>query len=442
MKTIFISSFHVLISRNILAAPFLDLLLTEGWRVVLLVPQEKQIFFTAEFSRPGVVIQWVSPPPTRREVLLRYLSLAALDTRTLSIKRKTELKGRGEWLVRIIGNRRVAHAVLRWLDRRIASREPFAALIRDYRPDCVLATDVGHEYDTRLIHASSDAGVLVVGMVRSWDNLTSKGLIRAVPDLLLVNNEIVKSEAMKLHGVPESRIRVFGIPHYDRYPEPAHPRGEFCRRLGLNPAKRFLVYAPTGDRYLAKNRVDQEVIRIIVAALPPGHELLVRLPPSDSVAIETEAMPSGVIAHRPGAHLSSQSGVFKSNELTRDDDDLLRDTLAYCELVVVGPSTIVIDAAVFDKPIILVGFDGASSPPYYESIRRYWDYDHFQSVLRSDGVRLARNKEELAEWIQRYLSDSSLDREGRKRITREQGFQLDGQSSRRLVAALKETLKS
>ena len=437
MRTIFISSFHVLISRNILAAPFLDLLREGGSRVVLLVPQEKQIFFTAEFAKPGVVIQWVSPRPARREALARYLSLAALDTRTLAIKRKTELGGRGRWLVKLIGNRRAARATLRWLDRRISPREPFAALIREYRPDWVFATDVGHEADIRLIQAAKDAGVPVAGMVRSWDNLTSKGLIRAVPDLLLVNNDIVKSEAQKLHGIPESRIRVVGIPHYDRYPKPAHPRGEFCRRLGLDPAKRFLLYAPTGDRYLAKNRVDGEVIRIIASVLPEEYELLVRLPPTDSANLEGGAPPR-VILHRPGAQVSTRPGAFKSNELTREDDDLLRDTLAYCELVVAGPSTIVIDAAVFDKPIILVGFDGASSPPYYESIRRYWDYDHFQPVLRSDGVRLAKSKEELTEWIRRYHSDPALDRGGRERITREQSFKLDGQSSRRLSTVFEE----
>lgn len=409
-------------------------------RVVLLVPQEKQIFFTAEFLRPGVVIQWVSLRQTRREALLRYLSLAALDTRTLSIKRKTELGGRGKWLSRIIGNRRWARAFIRWLDRLMAPREPFAALIREYRPDLVFATDVGHEADIRLIHASRVARVPVLGMVRSWDNLTSKGVIRAVPDILCVNNEIVRREAAELHGILESRIRVVGIPHYDRYPKPAHPREEFCRSIGLDPAKRFILYAPTGDRYLAKNRVDQDAIQSIASAMPQDYQLLVRMPPSDSTKLDA-AMPANVVVHRPGVQLSPQSGVFKTNELTREDDDLLRDTLFYCELVVAGPSTIVVDAAVFDKPIILVGFDGNANPPYYESIRRYWDYDHFQPILKSGGVKLVRSGMDLEEWLKKYLADPALDRAGRAEIATEQGFRLDGQSSRRLAEVVEGTVK-
>lgn len=440
-KTIFITSFHVLISRNILATPLLELLGQGGVEVVLLVPDGKREFFVRQFAGPGVRVEGVPTGLVRRDALLRYFALAGLATRTLAIKRKTEMGGSGEWAATLAGNRGVTRCLVRRASSLLTPRRRFSTLFEQYRPALVFATDVQNENDVRLLHEAHDRGTKTVGMVRSWDNLTAKGLIRFIPELLIVNNDIIKAEAVRLHAVPAALIRVVGIPHYDRYPAPAHPREEFSRRLGLDPAKPFLVYAPTGDRYLAKNRVDREVIRIIAAALPPDFELLVRMPPTDSANLEA-VIPPHVIVHRPGTHLSSQPGVFKLSELTRDDDDLLRDTLAYGDLVVAGPSTIVVDAAVFDTPIILVGFDGDAAPPYYESIRRYWDYDHLGPILSSGGARLARSAEELRTWLGRYLGHPSYDRTGRERIRLEQCARLDGRSSQRLAEVLLETLRN
>mgnify|MGYP001559820537 CR=1 FL=1 len=437
MKTIFITSFHVLISRNILAAPLLGELLNQGnVRAVLLVPERKRQFFEQEFGRPGVIIEGVPRMLNRRDAFLRYLALASLNTKSLAIKRRTEMRGMGSWLVKFIGNRPRARSIIRRLDNWLTPRERFGSLLDRYQPRLIFSTDVQNENDIRFIREAKDRGITVAGMVRSWDNLTAKGLIRAIPDILIVNNEIIKREAVELHGIPESRIRVVGIPHYDRYTGPAHSREEFSRQAGLDPAKPFVLYAPTGDRYLAENQVDQEIIKIIAPSLPASHQLLVRLPPADSVNLKDFSTPANVFFDRPGRQLARDPNLFRLNELTREDDDHLRDTLAFCDLVIAGPSTIIIDAAVFDKPVILIGFDGAKTTPYYQSIRRYYDYDHFQPVLKNRGVRLAKSVGELKEWLAKYIKEPALDQAGRAKIREEQCLKLDGQSSQRLAETL------
>ncbi|MBI2055483.1 MAG: CDP-glycerol glycerophosphotransferase family protein [Candidatus Sungbacteria bacterium] len=437
MKAILITSFHPLISRNILSTPLIDLLISGGVRVILAVPENKTGFFESEFIRDGVSVAGVSRDLTRRDRILRYLALAALGTRALAIKRKSDMGGSGALLTRLIANRPLARRAIRALDAVITPRGRFSALLGRERPDIVFSTDVQNENDVRLIREAKRRHIPVVGMVRSWDNLTAKGLIRVVPDRLIVHNEIIKGEAVKLHGISEDKISVVGIPHYDRYlTGPAHQREQFCGQLNLDPAKRFVIYAPVGDRYLRENKVDREIIDLIVSFLPPSHHLIVRLPPMDSVVLDNRPDFPNVTVMRPGKQLSRNKVMFRNNELTLQDDELLRDMLFYCDLVVSGPSTFIIDAAVFDKPIILVGFDGDTTPPYYESIRRYWDYDHMRSIISSGGARFARSKEELAAWARRYLNDASLDRADRRRIATEYCWRLDGQSSQRLVDAL------
>ena len=434
MHTIFITSFHVLISRNILGSPLLDLLLASGdTEIVILVPEEKREFFAVHFGRPGVTVVGVPSVHTRRDVWLRYLALAASDTATIRIKRSTELAGRGRWLARIIGSGAFWRRLIRVSAPWIVPRGRFAPLFDRYRPALVFATDVQGELDIRLMVEARGRGIPVIGMVRSWDNLTAKGLVSIVPDILAVNNAIVRDEAVQLHGIPKERIRIVGIPHYDRYISgAAHPREAFAKEVGLRPDERFVLYAPTGDRYLGENALDSYIIRQLAGFLPPGYRLLVRMPPSDSVRLDPGTLPAQVVIHRPGQDLSGGGRRFKSNELSPEDDELLRDTLAYAELVVAGPSTILIDAAAFDKPVVAIAFDDQPGRPYHESIRRYYDYDHFQPVIASGGVRLVRSQGEFGEWVTKYLAEPALDREGRGRIVAEQCWRFDGQSSRRL----------
>ena len=73
--------------------------------------------------------------------------------------------------------------------------------------------------------------------VFSWDHLSSKALLRSVPDRVLLWNETQKQEAMRWHGMPADRIVVTGAQCYDQWFDrtPSRdraivlPRGRACR---------------------------------------------------------------------------------------------------------------------------------------------------------------------------------------------------------------------
>src|SRR3989338_9122603 len=56
-KTIFINSFHVLVSRNILASPFFDLLKKDGWKIVVVMPEKKREDFERGFGGENVFFE-------------------------------------------------------------------------------------------------------------------------------------------------------------------------------------------------------------------------------------------------------------------------------------------------------------------------------------------------------------------------------------------------
>lgn len=441
MKTIFITSFHPLISRNILSTPTIDLLLQRGdTQIVVVIPDNKRKFFNEKIGRPGVIIEAIPRTNTSYDGFFRYLALAVLNTRSLAIKRKTELEGQGAFIARFIGGRPFWLAVIRTLERILYPRNFARELFLKYRPELVFATDVQNEEDVRLMRAASRRGVATIGMVRSWDNLTSKGLVRFIPDKLLVNNEIVKNEAIHYHYVPKEKIEVVGIPHYDFYINGERSsRDEFFKQIGGDPRKRLILFAPTGDRYLAANTVDRDVLEILRDSIPSDCQILVRFPPQDTVDFAGFENNGRVFFDR-------QTSTYTANprkvEFTPEMEKHLADTLFYADVLVVGPSTMSVDAALFDKPIISIGFDGKEKREYYNSIRRYFDYNHQQAILKSGGVKYVTSALELQEALSLYLLNPQADAEGRKRIVREQCWRDDGKSSERVTDAILSSMSA
>jgi len=100
-----------------------------------------------------------------------------------------------------------------------------------------------------------------------------------------------------------------------------------------------------------------------------------------------------------------------------------------------------IDAVVFNKPVVFIGFDGEPNRPYWKSLRRFYDYDHQRSILQTKGVKLAKSLEELVEQVKEYLNNPSLDEKGRRKIIEERCWSLDGESGERLAGIILNFLK-
>ena len=438
-KTVFISSFHPFISRNILATELLARLTGQGIRVVLLVPEKKKNFFDEEFGswrEKGVAIESFDTSLLWQDRFLNYLALAALSTRTLWLKRRTEMKGSGTFATYLLANP-LGQLLTRALSRLLTPSETYAEAFKRYVPDAVFMTDINSLFDVRLYYDAHARSIPVLGMVRSWDNLTAKGLMRVIPELLAVHSDTEKREARTLHGVKEERIRVIGIPHYDRYVTGERmSRERFFDGLGISHHKRLVLFTPTGDRYLSQNTIDKEITDLLDTELPEDCHLLVRLPPTDKVASLENYQGRRVTIERP----STRFKTFKNIELAPGDEEHLADTLQWSDLVVTGPSTICIDAAFFNKPVILIGFDGKHERPYLSGLRRYYDYDHWKPILESGGVWFAETQEDFKKALDAYLKDASLHQSGRERIVKDEAYNRDGKSAERLVQVLMELI--
>jgi hypothetical protein len=135
--------------------------------------------------------------------------------------------------------------VLDVCDRAIPASHGVQQLVRHEDPDVVLVTPhlMPSSTDAQYARSAAAAGVPTAICIASWDNLSSKQLLRVVPDLLTVWNDVQRDEAVSIHGVPNDRVVSTGAQCFDHwFGWPPRPRAEFCARIGLDPAKPYVLY--------------------------------------------------------------------------------------------------------------------------------------------------------------------------------------------------------
>ena len=149
-------------------------------------------------------------------------------------------------------------AALRSVERLIPVSPALEQFIRDQHPDLLLVTpliELGSQ-QVDYVKCARTLGIPSALCVASWDNLTSKGLIRLVPDRVVVWNEAQKAEAVTLHGVAPERVAMTGAQVFDRWfvARPTRSREEFCRIVGLDPARPFVLYVGS-SQFIAPDEV-------------------------------------------------------------------------------------------------------------------------------------------------------------------------------------------
>jgi hypothetical protein len=143
----------------------------------------------------------------------------------------------------------VAHFVSRLaavVEAAIPTDPDIDAVVGSIAPDVVVVTPLVDfvSYQIDYVKTAKRLNIPVSMAVASWDNLTNKGTVNVQPDQVIVWNTAQKREAVDLHGVSPERVRVTGAQLFDDWFDrrPSQTREEFCERIGLDPARPFLLY--------------------------------------------------------------------------------------------------------------------------------------------------------------------------------------------------------
>jgi len=179
---------------------------------------------------------------------LRYLDPRYADTPHLTRRARDRAPRSIVALAEMSGPRGAAilGRILRTLERGIPVSAGLERYIGDQAPDVVIIAPLVELGSPQMDHlaAAKAQGARTALAVASWDHLSSKAVIRNLPDVILVWNDIQKQEAIEMHGVPADRVVVTGAHCYDQWfgRAPSRSRESFCSRVGLRSDRPFIVY--------------------------------------------------------------------------------------------------------------------------------------------------------------------------------------------------------
>jgi hypothetical protein len=443
---------------NVLRSGIIDRVLDAhpSAEAVIASPLAKDDTFVREFTRER--IQFDDLPPHRPEGLearlLALVQAAYIDSGVTESVRIRKLEAGAKRSMRWIRLKRLiasslAPSMVRARSRydvidRLVSHEAADSLFDRHRPVLYIASSPGLIFaEVPLLRTAARRGVRSMAVDPSWDNFTNKLLPVRHVDRLIVWNELMREQAVAFHGYWPDEVRLAGAPQWDLYfrSRAGDTRDAFFRRIGADPSRK-LVTLTTTPRELYRHH--DHVLRVLIEGIRSGawcaSQILVRLHPRDDLRAYDEFRHApDVIIEKP-FRPTVPTGDGLAIDITAENQRHLADTMRYSDVVVNVASTIAIEAAIFDTPVVNISFDGETPSDFVTSSRRYYRFTHYQHVMRHGAVRIAETPSQLIDYVGRYLADRSLDRDGRRRVVAEQCQFVDGRSAERIAQFVAEEL--
>jgi len=330
-----------------------------------------------------------------------------------------------------------------WVARRAPAVERYRRSFREWGTSVLFCSHQRPPAIVAPVLAARSLGIPTATFIFSWDNLSSKGRIAAPFDHFLVWSALMRDELLRFYpDISANRVHIVGTPQFEPYADATRlwSREEFFRRVHADPARPLICY--TGAD-VGTCPGDQEYVRILLEHIRAGRiardaQVLLRPTPVDAGSRYDHlraAYPELRYARPEWAH--PQGGGWDSVIPFPEDVQFLANLTYHSDLNVNWASTVTLDFALRDKPVINVAFDVGTPHPYGLSPGELYERaEHYRPVIELNAARIARSPEELAAHVNAYLMDPSLDREGRRRLVELEVATPAGGSTARILESL------
>lgn len=349
-------------------------------------------------------------------------------------------------LLKLLGMGLGAARLEGWFEGRLEQllvkypRSPEAAdRLARLRPSLVVSTGPYQFNEPAVTAAAKAAGVPVVAYIPSFDNITTKNRLVPKYDAYIVWSQDQRRQLQDHY--PHARhapVYAVGAPQYDVFFQDRfmQTRAEFCAGMGLREDRTLILYA-LGSPNLLKGEVDGaiEFAKWVVQGRFGDAQLVVRPHPlfdNGELKKRLEGFGPRVVLQRP---FGLEAGAVRSQ-----DAEAIRqwvNSFRHADVVVNLSSTVAVDAALCDRPVVNLDYDpapGGPQTPLIRDINHVWC--HFAPVAQSGAVWLAQTPGELQRAVRTYLEHPELHREERRRMVEHVCGKADGHSGERWARAV------
>ncbi len=435
MKTVFLAIPNFVASGDLLRTEYLKYL-SQKYRVVVLAPflDPEAATHLNYYKTPTIVYVRKNLENPNFWIFFKLLRISLVNEfdylRSLQhwYKRPNYLKNRKRRILRFFGRPFSRFLTANFFTKLeswlLPKSKSFFELANQYHPDHLIVSTPGFDsWEAELITFAKRLKLTTVAVDFSWDNLTTNAKHIRKTDFLIAWNTIMKKEAETIHKYSPDKVFVSGAPRFDPYfiEDKNNPgRDTFLKSKGLNPDYKTIFHTTVTKAYPFQKKYIRDLISLRDARKIPYVNFFIRIHPLDIYENYQEFFNvPDLCIERAGKNFDGET------EMNIDDLFNLKRSLEYTDLNINYASTISIEACVFNKPIINIGFIDRFALAY--------DFEHYRPIFQSGAIRLAKEDADLPKFINMYLENPSLDSEAREWVVHNYAEFTDGQSYRRSV---------
>jgi len=305
----------------------------------------------------------------------------------------------------------------------------YADLFEKYKPDLVIASTPGWRMDRYLLRESAKRGIRNMTVIVGWDNSSSYNISGADVQYATCWSQLQKDELVYGSDWNPENVNIGGIPSYDGYfrKQWLMPRDEYFKLHKLDPNRKLISYASSFVHF-APNFPNIEALAKLVSSdlLAEPSQLLIRLHPSHfqdkpkifaderAQVFELEKKYKNVHVVQPVA-LGGSLGYYGG-----EDMDEKSSMMAYSDVVVTVYSTMLVETAVHDTPMIAATIDvpgGWNKKNKFSlSLKEIGNWPTHKRFREAKAGRVATNLTELKEALNLYLKDKTVDSAERRKF--------------------------
>lgn len=465
VETVFISADHGLAIVYFLQSDVVPTLLEKGARVVVLTDDGLKEQIQKRFDMPGLVIEGlrlkaarqyseqVSPTEQwwlnylRRVGGSRRINTEAMDSHVEQVAfeatgRRRKVLPVMRLLVNLLRSSKAARNAL--VNRQMRfSPELYTDLFEKYQPVLVAASTPGWRYDRYLLRQAVKRNIPTAAVIVGWDNPSSYSIPGAKMDWVSCWSEVQKQELVQGSDWKPEQVNIGGIPTYDGYfrKQWLMSRDEYFRLHRLDPNRKLLGYACSFITFSPNYQNIEPLARMVAEdRFEQPAQLLIRLHPNHFMS---EPLFAGEREHiqeltRRYPHVHVVEPVPLGGELgyySGEDMPEKTSMMAYSDVFLTVYSTMVVEAAIHDRPIVSVCFDapgGWNTPGRFDlALSKIGEWPTHQRFRQAGAGRVAFNEAELLDTVQYSLDNPEAEKEKRRRFIEQEVTFSDGNAGKR-----------
>jgi len=467
-KTVFISADHGLAIVYFLQSDIISTLIDAGVEVVLLTDDTLVEKITEKFGCEGLHIEglrlkqaneYFTSVAATEQWWLNFLrrvggssriNAEAMDSHVQQVDYEAEGKRRlmmplMKAAVSLLRSSRSARKLL--IKRQMKySPDLYGDLFDRYQPSLVIASTPGWRLDRYLMRQAVKRGVPTMGAIVGWDNPSSYAIPGAAVDWVTCWSEKQKDELISGSDWPKDAVNIGGIPSYDGYFRQTWlmNKQDYYDLHQLDPNRKLLSYACSFITF-SPNYQNIEAIAELVAndELVQPSQLLIRLHPNhfmdEPLFTEEKKKIEALAAKLPHVHVVEP--VALGGELGRYSGEDMPEKcsmMAHADVFLTVYSTMVVEAAIHDRPIVSVCIDapgGWNQPGRFSlPLSKIGEWPTHQRFIDAGAGIATFNKEQVKAAINRYLADASLHSDQRHQFIKQECTFTDGLAGKRTAA--------